>query len=200
MKLLADLRSIVPDRRLTASEAYGLAERQASRLLSRSGCTTAPVPDDVIAGLPFVHVAHRPMSFGTAAATKWVKPHWVILVNAHEPAVRRRFSLAHEFKHILDHGRVRTLHRLDTPTDRLDYERLCEYFAACLLMPRPWVKAAWVTESQDVVTLARRFEVSPQAMYTRLVQLGLIDRYLRHSDIDNVYHRSWPLSQPEQAA
>ncbi|MEO6318843.1 MAG: ImmA/IrrE family metallo-endopeptidase, partial [Acidimicrobiales bacterium] len=77
-------------------------------------------------------------------------------------------------------------------------ERLCDYFAACLLMPRSWVKQAYGSGVQDVVALAERFEVSPQAMQVRLLQLGLVDRYRRCRGIDNgisdIYLRSAPAS------
>jgi Zn-dependent peptidase ImmA (M78 family) len=79
-------------------------------------------------------------------------------------------------------------------------EQLCDFFAACLLMPRPWVKAMWASGVQDVVALAGHFEVSPQAMQVRLFQLGLMDPYLRCSGIDNAYLRSLPVSLPELAA
>lgn len=192
MKLLADLRSLRPARPLTTREAYGVAERQATRLLSRMGVTSAPVPNEVITELPFVQVEARRL-MTASGATKWIKPRWVILLNGYEPVVRQRFSLAHEFKHILDspHLPVRALAAMSR-THYEANERLCHYFAACLLMPRPWVKQAWASGMQDVVALAQHFEVSPQAMFVRLVQLGLLDRYGRHSEMHNEYFRSAP--------
>jgi len=194
VNLLADLRSLSPQRRLTATEAYSVAERQATRLLSRSGITSGPVPTEVIAELPFVRVATRRL-LPASGATRWVKPRWVILLNGLESPSRQRFSLAHEFKHVLDHQH-RKVQVLDTPTKRLANERLCDYFAACLLMPRTWVKQAYGSGVQDVVALAERFEVSPQAMQVRLLQLGLVDRLGRCRGIDNtisdIYLRSAP--------
>jgi len=204
MKLLADLRSLTPPRRLTALEAYGVAERQATRLLQRSGVTSAPVPIEVITELPFVQVARRRL-LPASGATRWVKPRWVILLNAYENPARQRFSVAHEFKHVLDHPhRQATFGALDSTTKRLANERLCDYFAACLLMPRSWVKQAYGSGVQDVVALAERFEVSPQAMHVRLLQLGLLDRHSRCRGIDNstdeIYLRSLPVSPLELAA
>ena len=197
MNLLADLRSLSPQRRLTATEAYGVAERQATRLLQRSGVTSGPVPTEVIAELPFVRVATRRL-LPASGATRWVKPRWVILLNGLESPTRQRFSLAHEFKHVLDHPHRQSNSALDTPTKHLANERLCDYFAACLLMPRSWVKQAYGSGVQDVVALAERFEVSPQAMQVRLLQLGLVDQPGRCRGIDNtisdVYLRSAPAS------
>jgi Zn-dependent peptidase ImmA (M78 family) len=200
MKLLADLRSLTPPRRLTQLEAYSIAERQAVRLLQRAGVTAPPVPSETICELPFVRVLTR-RNLGSSGATKWIKPRWVVLLNGTEPAVRRRFSLAHELKHIIDHPYWEQAYGpLDTPSKRRANEQLCDFFAACLLMPRPWVKAAWASGVQDVVALAKQFEVSPQAMQVRLLQLGLLDPYLRCRGIDNTYLRSLPVSLPELAA
>jgi Zn-dependent peptidase ImmA (M78 family) len=200
MKMLADLRSLVPQRRLTRSEAYSIAERQATRLLLRADIQTAPVPTEIISGLPFVQVEIRPLT-AASGGTKWIKPRWIILLNSYEPAARQRFSLAHEFKHLLDHPYRRTAYgTLATPTSKHAVEQLCDYFAACVLMPRPWVKVAWASGLQDVVALARHFDVSPQAMQIRLLQLGLMDPYMRCSGMDNIYLRSLPVSLPELAA
>ena len=202
MTMLAELRSMSPDRPLTLREAYVIAERQATRLLRLSGVTSGPVPDEVISGLPFmaVHVRKLP---GSSGATHWVKPRWIVLLNAYEPTVRRRFSLAHEFKHIVDHPR-RKYRAAPSRTEHLANERLCDFFSACLLMPRGWVKRAFGSGIQDIVDLANLFDVSPQAMHVRLVQLGLLDVAQRCSGIDNerstFYLRSLPVSPLELAA
>ncbi|MDP9436581.1 MAG: ImmA/IrrE family metallo-endopeptidase, partial [Actinomycetota bacterium] len=109
------------------------------------------------------------------------KGYWLILLNADEPYVRRRFSLAHEFKHILDHPYIDRLYP-DTPQqsgpDRA--EQACDLFAASLLMPRVWVKRAWYGGTTPVATLAREFAVSQTAMRWRLEQLGIAERNARH--------------------
>jgi Zn-dependent peptidase ImmA (M78 family) len=58
-------------------------------------------------------------------------------------------------------------------------EQICDYFAGCLLMPRPWLKAAWASGLQDVGSLARLFNVSQLAMRVRLLQVGLIHNSAR---------------------
>lgn len=161
MSLLAELRDLAPPRVLTRSEAYGIAERQAIRLLKHSGVTSGPVPTEVVSALPFVTVGVRRLR-SASRGTTWMKPRWVIILNAFEPVVRQRFNLAHEFKHLLDHPRLRDgIVRPHTPTQYLSNERLCDYFAACLLMPRAWVKNVFASGIQDPVALAQQFEVSP---------------------------------------
>jgi hypothetical protein len=73
MKLLGDVRSLTPQRRLTRSEAYSIAERQATRLLLRLGIDSAPVPTGGMTGLPFVQVEARPL-IEASGGTKWIKP------------------------------------------------------------------------------------------------------------------------------
>lgn len=52
-------------------------------------------------------------------------------------------------------------------------EQAADYFAACLLMPRAWVKRAWSEGLQRLSELSQLFEVSPPAMARRLDHLGL---------------------------
>jgi Zn-dependent peptidase ImmA (M78 family) len=201
MSLLHELRQGLPGRPLTITEAYGLAERQALLLLKLSNITEAPVPSQVISGLPFVTVAVR-VPMGSSGATRWIKPHWVVLLNGLEPQARQRFSLAHEFKHILDHKTATDRPRPvpTNPVARRRVEQLCDFFAGCLLMPRPWVKAAYFSGIQDIGELAQHFEVSQQAMQVRLLQLGLVDPYARCSGMDNTYLRSPSVSSLKLAA
>ena len=105
---------------------------------------------------------------------------------------RQRFSLAHEFKHILDHRFVDVLYSGVRPEDRARWiEQTCDFFAACLLMPRAWVKRAYTTGTQRLPQLADRFAVSQAAMHVRLTQIGLIDRPERCSRM----HPGWALRE-----
>jgi len=200
MNLLDELRDIVPDRRLSITESYVLAERQATALLERRGVDAAPVPTAVIADLPFVRVALN-NAMEASGETKWQKPRWLISLHATEPAVRQRFSLAHEFKHILDHKRRQRFYPLIMNlADKRRHEQLCDYFAASLLMPRTWVKQAYSFGVQDEFELARLFQVSTQAMQFRLRQLGIVDPYERCSEMNSVYLRQLPASSLGLAA
>ncbi len=97
----------------------------------------------------------------------WDGTNWVITLNAAEHSLRQRFSLFHEFKHIIDHP---TRHFIE---DDEMAERVADYFAACVLVPKAWVKAAFCNETQKIEALAEKFAVSPRAMSVRLAQLGL---------------------------
>lgn len=170
---MATLRDFVPLRPLTREEAMRIAELQALRLLQLSGVTCGPVPERIIADLPRVQV-ERMSPLLVSGATHWASQRWLIVLNGAEPATRQRFSLAHEFKHILDHRFMDVLYRNIPEASRHDaIEQVCDYFAGCLLVPRPWLKKAWGERVQTVDALAARFETSQAAMLVRLQQVGL---------------------------
>lgn len=174
--IIRSLRDSVPIRPLSMIEAMRVAELQANRLLQLSGLGAAPVPEAVIARLPKIQVERMtpaPMS----GATEWSHGRWLIVLNGAEPGVRQRFSLAHEFKHVLDNPFIRVLYPPvlgQSSADRA--EQICDYFAACLLMPRAWVKRLYFDEGiQDLGRLAKRFDVSRMAMQVRLLQIGIVE-------------------------
>lgn len=92
--------------------------------------------------------------------------------------------MAHEFKHVLDPfiDYLYPKQQAWTPADRA--ERVCDYFAACLLMPKVWVRRSWTEGVQDLRSLSRRFSVSQSAMNVRLLQLGLAEPVLRCSNYE----------------
>ena len=199
MNLLAQVRAIAPNRRLTMTEACIVAERQAGLVLKLLAVDGPAVPVSALADLPFLLVATR-IGMQSSGATKWIKPRWIVLLNGLEPVTRQKFSLAHELKHIVDHPRLRSLPPTNHPQAHYETELLCDYFAGCLLMPRSWVKKAYGDGVQNVTHLAELFQVSTRAMTVRLSQLGLGENYGRHGEIDNAYLRSKPASSLGQAA
>jgi hypothetical protein len=173
--LLARLREVVPRRGLSPAEAKLIAERQAATLLAHAGIEKPAVPEDVITGLPFVAVTRRP-GFPTSGMATQTDSGWVIVLRAEEAKVRQRFSLIHEFKHVLDDPFIEWLYPTRngySPEDRA--EHISDFFAACVLMPRMWVKRDWAGGGiQDIDRLARRYHVSRVAMAVRLSELGLL--------------------------
>lgn len=172
---IATLRGLVPVRALTFTESLRITELQASKFLSLADVTEPGVQESLIAGLPRVQV-ERMTPAPVSGATQWSHGRWLIVLNGSETKGRQRFSLAHEFKHILDNPFVDVLYPATSAMSAGERaEQVCDYFAACLLMPRLWVKRAWTREGdQSVRSLARRFEVSHAAMTVRLRQLGLV--------------------------
>lgn len=174
--LLADLRAVVPRRPLGLTEGLHVAEVQAQRLLAAVGIDDFPVPDTVVTEFPRVRVT-RQGQLPISGSSHWAHGNWAITVNADEAHVRQRFTMAHELKHVLDAPSTPELlyPAIRGQTSRRRTEQVCDFFAACLLMPRPWVKRAWRDGNQSLAPLASHFNVSQAAMRTRLVALGLAE-------------------------
>lgn len=104
-----------------------------------------------------------------------------LYLNSEHAPVRQRFTCAHELGHYYHVLRahpeleLQFLFRRDDlsscGTDR--DEIFANQFAAALLMPEELVRGLF-RQSPDPTELASHFNVSPQAMGTRLVNLGLI--------------------------
>lgn len=129
----------------------------------------------------------------------------VLWVNGTQPAVRRRFTLAHELGHIRcahDHGLpVETFKTLGgQTTDQREVQ--ANAFAAQLLMPADGVRDEVTGEPtlEDVITIAARFGVSTIAALYRLNTLRLVssERYGRiKSEIeDGVADDAWAHLDP----
>lgn len=172
--VLAELRSLIPKRPLTFSEGNRLAALQAERLLRLSDVHHPAVPEQIICDLPRISV-EREYPFKVSGVTTWAEGVWMIALNAGEPETRQRFSLAHEFKHVLDAPFKAFLYPTQLGfTGEERYEAVADTFAANLLMPKTWIKKAWYDGVQDVRQLARMFDVSAEAMRIRLRTLGLL--------------------------
>jgi len=98
-----------------------------------------------IAELPRVEVVAKTTREigGLSGFSEYTKGRWYIVINSDDHITRRRFTLCHEFKHVLDHPFIGTLYpdaKGKPSSERA--ERICDYFSACLIMPRMWVKRA----------------------------------------------------------
>ncbi len=173
---VAELRRLCPRRPLAAWEARTVAERQAHRLQGLMGVVDPPFPEQAIEYLPRVTVRYA-RARRVAGALRWTGRTWCIVVNCDDTWGRQRFSLAHELKHLLDHPLRGVLYRDDRfGSAEMQAERAADYFAACLLMPKAWVKRLFYDEGvRDERMLARHFQVSTAAMRYRLDQLGLYE-------------------------
>jgi Zn-dependent peptidase ImmA (M78 family) len=173
---VAECRRLCPPRALSPWEARSIAERQAHRLHALLRISEPPFPKEAIEALPRVDVHYLPAQ-RLSGAISWRRGKWRILINRNDSRGRQAFSLAHEVKHMIDHPLGATIYedsRFGTATTAA--ERAADYFAACLLMPRPWIKRCFYDEGfRDPRVLARRFRVSAPAMLFRFDQLGLLE-------------------------
>lgn len=170
--VLATLRSLIPARPLEFSEALQVAELQANRLLELSDVRDWPVPAEAVTTLPRIRVEAHDLI--TSGLSFWDGRAWVIRLNRGEPATRQRFTLLHEYKHIIDHHRAAELYAGNgSRTASEQAEHAADYFAGCALMPKRLIKRAWGQLVQRPAALAQLFDVSPRAVEVRLAQLGL---------------------------
>jgi Zn-dependent peptidase ImmA (M78 family) len=183
--ILTRLRRAMPDRPLSLYEAYSVAERQALTLLHLAEVEGPRVSEDLIIGLPRIRVRQL-LDLPTSGMSFYDRGLWHIAINGADSWCRQRFTLAHEFKHILDHPFADTSYR---NASHAQVERVCDYFAGCLLIPRPLLKRAWTARIQKVSDLAQLFDVSPQAMQVRLSQTGLVDPTPRCLSRPRTYNR-----------
>lgn len=177
--ILTSLRRLIPNRDVDEMELRQIAEAQANKLLDAlrradpemEGVTTAN-----IGALPRIRVSYDKLP--VSGLSHWNGREWVIALNGTDTEVRQRFTLLHEFKHIIDRGATSRLYRDicrygTTITAYQQAERLADYFAACVLIPKRELKRAWVSGLQRVDQLAEHFGVSQAAMEIRLKETGL---------------------------
>jgi hypothetical protein len=195
--LIVRLRGLAHKRPLTYGESLQLARVQAFRLRAWAEPTEPDmnllwlrnqkaVPVEFVAS----HILHEESGLTTDAISGRLQ----MYINDQEPHVRQRFSLLHEFKHVLDFADADRLHaRLGSGSERRQrdmIEWIANEFAGHVLMPTGMVKRLWFS-LQDVSLLATMFHVSIEAMTTRLEILGLIGQ---PKAIPKVYFRASSLT------
>lgn len=104
-------------------------------------------------------------------------------VNEQHPYVRQRFTIAHEIgHHILDETDGESIHvdfvegeSVSRKEEKKRQEVRANQFAADLLMPKDWLYKDFKNLDRDVTVLAKRYDVSEQALWFRLLALKLVD-------------------------
>ncbi|WP_084477460.1 ImmA/IrrE family metallo-endopeptidase [Actinokineospora enzanensis] len=206
--IIKQLRALMPNRPLELHEAKSVAERQATLLLELLGQRESAVDVGLITKLPRIEVKVEPIpkAADISGVSQWSRGRWLIVVNREDSPTRRRFTLSHEFKHVLDHPFINEIYSELGSTEKERHrmtEQICDYFAACLLMPRGWLKSAWASGIQSPAALAAKFNVSEAAMTIRLRELRLIEPRTRHISLRGLsrpvrsYFRKAPVMRPE---
>jgi Zn-dependent peptidase ImmA (M78 family) len=157
-------------------------------LLGNAGVVEAPVPVERIARDLGVIVRYQPFAGQLSGMIVPAGETCVIGVNSLEAPVRQRFTLAHELGHFHLHPEKEfvdrsfaTRFRNERSSAGVDTEEIqANRFAAELLMPIDFLHADIADEEIDVADadelierLAKRYQVSKQAMTIRLTTLGL---------------------------
>lgn len=173
--ILASLRALIPRRNCAFSEALNIAERQAIRL-GELIAALDPEADGVnlhhIEGLPRLRVVFERLP--VSGMSHWNGQDWIIAIARDDSPARQRFTLLHEFKHIIDHGHTARLYRGSGGRSTTEQaEAAADFFAGCALVPRRELKSAWGRGIQRVEHLVDLFGVSELAIRVRLAQTGL---------------------------
>jgi len=104
-QLLSELRGIAPHRPLTYGESLQVARVQAARLRRWAEATEPDINLIWLVRQRLVPVSFVPsykLGEQSGLTTDRVSGRLEMFVNHSEPELRQRFSLLHEFKHVLD--------------------------------------------------------------------------------------------------
>jgi Zn-dependent peptidase ImmA (M78 family) len=164
----------------------GEIERRAAEVRRKHSLVSIPVDPVVLAGRLGIAVNNAKFSDdSTVGMIARRGNNRMLLVNESDPPYRKRFTIAHEighhFLHLMKDGEFvdgeADLFRQPpedesqvTPVHRMEIQ--ANMFAAALLMPEDAVRAEW-EGLKSIPAMARRFNVSQEAMGIRIGQLGL---------------------------
>lgn len=182
------LRALIPKRRVGTWEHRRIAELQANRLRRHLDVNEALLDTDFITQLPHIDVRYD-INLPTSGMSFWDGHTWVVLLNPTEPETRQRFTLLHELHHIICHTNRTQLFGHGSPVDDPAAERMADYFAACALLPKLYVKRLYGQGVRDPHLLAQRFDVSAAAMSVRLNEIGLSEPVPRCGINERRYRR-----------
>jgi hypothetical protein len=173
--------------------SFHLPRERAEQLLVDLGIDSAPIPVEKIARALKLDVVFSDLGNDVSGVLVTGGPRVRICIQKTDAPARKRFTMAHEIGHFhlghrfapgehvhVDRGYVIQMRspRSSTGEDKLEVE--ANQFAAALLMPKKLVRAAVEdeggapVEDSAVGRLARKFQVSEQAMTIRLTVLGLL--------------------------
>jgi hypothetical protein len=133
---------MLPGRPLDMAGARAVAEAQALRLLQLFDIRGPAVDVGLLTTLPRISVEVGPDLQGRylSGESGWDRGRWLIRISRKDSLTRRRFTLAHEFKHILDGPAEKHVYGKLGVGDEDDrgrcIEEIADYFAASFLMPR----------------------------------------------------------------
>ena len=162
-----------------------LIRQKTEALLSRCGIAEAPVPVEEIARAVGARVRYSPFEGELAGMLMRGDGQTTIGVNSLHHPNRQRFTIAHELGHLLLHkGEVhidrsfRVNRRDEVSSLAVDPDEIeANCFAAELLMPYDLVMAEFlecdidVEDESEIRRLAKKYEVSLQAMTHRIINL-----------------------------
>jgi Zn-dependent peptidase ImmA (M78 family) len=172
--LLGNLRALMPDADLSLAELFDLIERLAAAIRLDAPVTTDHMPDDVATRVCRLRLEESDLPIAGICYWDPADHVWVIARSSADSPETRRFTLWHELGHIVWHGWGKRLFPGMSRENRLRLNELAaDFFAGEVLMPRRLLERAFSTGLHDPAELARRFDVSEDAMRWKLAQTDL---------------------------
>lgn len=118
----------------------------------------------------------------------------VIVVSAHWPGCRQRFTLAHELGHLLLH---------DVLPEDIDEEAACNRFASAFLLPEPGVYQHFghkrhTLEAKELYLLKQEYGLSMAACLYRAADLNIITASRRKELFIAFSKKGWRKQEPGQ--
>jgi hypothetical protein len=155
---------------------FKLVGKLAVKCRMGAGIDGLPVPIDLITyaedNLP-IEVRKIPMKAHHGAIWR-LSDCWVVQLNANDTPARQRFTLYHEFFHILAHGKATPVFKKTSSSPEGSFnELLADHFAAIILMPEKQVEEKWA-EVKDMDQMAAIFDVPRPVVWFALKHQNLI--------------------------
>lgn len=165
-------------------------EDQTVSILRELNIITPPVPIEKVVSSNGVQI--KPYDFGDDVSGALFVDQGISVIgyNPFEPPVRQRFTIAHEFGHLVLHQKQtksklfvdkKILYRnKDSSTGEMKQEREANTFAAAILMPAFMIyeevkrRGLQFIDEQSIKELSDTFKVSQQAMTIRLTNLDML--------------------------
>lgn len=158
-----------------------IIELKAQKILTDFGIYNPPVPIEEMVDKLNIKISYAPSKDYSGMLIR-KKSKTLMGINSTEPDARKRFSIAHELGHFLFSKKsVSVDYRINNYVEKPEEEKRADSFAANILMPRRWVLRDFEKISKSTITqnnlidLAKKYKVSPEAMKFRLANLGLIE-------------------------
>ena len=150
-------------------------EDLASGYLQQAGVSEPPVPMELVNLFdPHRRIEIRPLPLRRFLGCTWlVDEEWVVHLNSNASPETNHFTAFHEGFHIICGNSGLALSRAGRRYKPVS-ERLADYFAASILMPKDTVRGIW-SDIRDVGEMADIFRVPEQAMRDWLTRLRLVE-------------------------
>ncbi len=165
-------------------------EALTQKILCECNVTEPPVPIEEIARRYGLQIRFQALQSDLSGFLYREQQRGVIGVNSFHPKVRQRFTMAHELGHFFLHQNdalyvdkaVQAKFRNNLSQQGIDEDEMeANLFAAEILMPRDLIAQDLErTEAIDILDedfdqLAHRYNVSTQALFLRLMNLGYVE-------------------------